>query len=176
MYDIFSIQVYITFLSIQVHIIIHNVLLCFLGRIFQFKVLVNFGSQLLFFSISVKHSCKMSTLLCVSEGRGWWVVVVGGCVVVSSCTTGPLGLWSRPRKRGHFSPHPVLNEKREGAGGHPCRLDISLRSCCGRRGTIAFFTSQYVLVFKKEKNSNKIQHSVEREAAPTGEDSSFFFT
>lgn len=74
-----------------------------------------------------------------------------------------------------FPPHPVLNEKREGAGGHPCRIDISLRSCCGRRGTVAFFTSQYVLVIKKEKNSNKIQHSVEREAAPTGEDSSFFF-
>lgn len=97
----------------------------------------------------------MSTLLCVSEGRGWWVVVVGGCVVVSSCTTGPLGPWSRPRKRSHSPPHPVLNEKREGAGGHPCRLDISLRSCCGRRGTVAFFTSQYVLVIKKEKIQTK---------------------
>lgn len=52
-------------------------------------------------------------------------------------------------------PHPVLNEKREGAGGHPCRLDISLRSCCGRRGTVAFFTSQYVLVIKKEKIQTK---------------------
>lgn len=54
-----------------------------------------------------------------------------------------------------FPPHPVLNEKREGAGGHPCRLDISLRSCCGRRGTVAFFTSQYVLVIKKEKIQTK---------------------
>lgn len=57
-YYIFSIQVYITFLSIQVHIIIHIVLLCLLGCIsFIFKVLVNFGSQLygFFFNLSNIH-------------------------------------------------------------------------------------------------------------------------
>lgn len=74
-YYIFSIQVYITFLSIQVHIIIHIVLLCLLGCIFSiFKVLVNFGSQL-FFQF-VKQSCNMSTLLFVC-GLGRGGVVVG---------------------------------------------------------------------------------------------------
>lgn len=102
-YDIFSIQVYITFLSIQVHIIIHNVLLCFFrSYLFQFKVLVNFGSQLLFFSISVKHSCKMSTLLCVSEGRGWWVVVVCGGVQLHNWS--PRSLKSSTQTR-PFPPH-----------------------------------------------------------------------
>lgn len=73
-YYIFSIQVYITFLSIQVHIIIHIVLLCLLGCIsFIFKVLVNFGSQLYAFQF-VKHSCNMSTLLCVVD---WGERVVG---------------------------------------------------------------------------------------------------
>lgn len=77
-YYIFSIQVYITFLSIQVHIIIHIVLVCLLVCIFFiFKVLVNFGSQLLFFQF-VKHSCNMSTLLCV--GVTWEERVVVGVV------------------------------------------------------------------------------------------------
>lgn len=125
----------------------------FRSYLFQFKVLVNFGSQLLFFSICVKHSCKMSTLLCVSEGRGWWAVVVCGGVQLHNWS--PRSLKSSTQTWPFPPPHPVLNEKREGAGGHPCRLDISLRSCCGRRGTVAFFTSQYVLVIKKEKIQTK---------------------
>lgn len=49
-YDIFSIQVYITFLSIQVHIIIHNVLLCFLGRIsFSLRCWLILGHNFYFF-------------------------------------------------------------------------------------------------------------------------------
>lgn len=71
---IFSIQVYITFLSIHVHVIIHIALLCILCCIpFIYKVLVNFGSQLHCLQF-VKHSCNMSTLLggCGLRGGGGW--------------------------------------------------------------------------------------------------------
>lgn len=67
-YYIFSIQVYITFLSIQVHIIIHIVLLCLLGCIFHFKVLVNFGSQLVSLNRSDIH--VTSVPFCVSVSCG----------------------------------------------------------------------------------------------------------
>lgn len=90
-YYIFSIQVYITFLSIHVHIIIHIVLLCLLGCLFFiFKVLVNFGSQLYCLQL-VKHSCNMSTLQCVCGLRGMM------CGVKSHDWT--LGPWSLPHKQ-----------------------------------------------------------------------------
>lgn len=80
-YYIFSIQVYITFLSIQVHIIIHIVLLCLLGCIsFILRCWLILGHNLFFcFFLSVKHSCNMSTLLCIGRlGEGVVGVVAGG--------------------------------------------------------------------------------------------------
>lgn len=80
-----------TFLSIHVHIIIHIVLLCILGCIpFIFKVLVNFGSQLYCLQF-VKHSCNMSTLLCVcglrgGGGDGWGPVSLSGPRSLKSST------------------------------------------------------------------------------------------
>lgn len=64
-YYIFSIQVYN---HISFYTSTHNHTYCsivsFRLYFIHFKVLVNFGSQLYFFQ-SVKHSCNMSTLLCV---------------------------------------------------------------------------------------------------------------
>lgn len=66
-YYIFSIQVYITFLSIQVNIITHCPIVFFRLYLFRFKVQVNFGSQCFCFIFleSVERCCNMSTLLCV---------------------------------------------------------------------------------------------------------------
>lgn len=62
--------------------------------LFHFKVLVNFGSQLvfffLFFFLSVKHSCNMSTLLCVGGlGEGLVGVVAGGVLSHHDRALGP---------------------------------------------------------------------------------------
>lgn len=143
-YYIFSIQVYITFLSIHVHIIIHIVLLWLLGCIsVMFKVLVNFGSQLYCLQF-VKHSCNMSTLLCVCGlrgGGGWWVG--------SSHMTGPSVL-EVFHTNAAVSPHSVQSKSLRGRrGGDSCRrrrscqLHVGLRShCCGQDNRL-FLTSQF---------------------------------
>lgn len=110
--------------------------------LFRFKVLVNFGSQLcfaffvvlLFFFCfkSVKHSCNMSTLLCVCRGGvgglQWrvglqlnhWVPSVlevfhtNAAVIFSPPTSGP-----------------ESKSERGGGEGESCCLNVSLRSHSG---------------------------------------------
>lgn len=128
-YYIFSIQVYITFLSIQVHIIIHIVLLCLLGFIsFILRCWLILGHNFIFFFQSVKHSCNMSTLL-VDWGRGQWVQWWAG----SSLMTGPSVL-----EVFHANaplPHPVQTKSLRGRRGPlllppSCQLNVGLRSHC----------------------------------------------
>lgn len=113
-YYIFSIQVYITFLSIQVHTVLHIVLLCLIGCIsFIFKVLVNFGSQLYFFFFNLSNIHVTWVPFCVlwPGGGGVVGVVVVGGVQSHDWAFGP---WGLPHKRGCF-PHSVQNKsfKRE---------------------------------------------------------------
>lgn len=70
-YDIFSIQLCITFLSKQVNTIIHIVLLCLRVYPFHVKVVVfNFGSRLLFKICQTFMSLECPSVLV--EWRGRW--------------------------------------------------------------------------------------------------------
>jgi len=95
-YYSFSIQVY-DILSIQVHIIIHIVLLCLLGCMpFVLRCWLILGHNFYPFNLSNIH--VIWGLGCILVGMEWWVVVAGGDRGWGSswgCTiTGPLGSWS----------------------------------------------------------------------------------